>query len=413
MRIALVHDWLNGMRGGERCLEALCELYPDAPIFTIFYVKGSVSRTIERHRIVPSLLSRLPFIRALYRYYLPLFPFLVQAFDLRDYDLILSSSHCVAKGVTVPTHAYHVAYIHTPMRYVWDQYEVYFRQGRGSRVQQAGMWMFRRRLQQWDVQSNVHVNRFIANSNNVAERIKRQYGRSACVVYPPVDWHAYQVSYKNEGFYLMVTAFAPYKKVDLAIEAANKLGFPLKIIGHGQEEKRLQRMAGPNVEFLGWQPDHLVREWYGRCLAVLFPGEEDFGIVPLEAMATGKPVIAYGRGGALETVIPFNPLPGMMRDRVSDKESHTGNCLNTKEGNASAMVAHTDVPPPGPTGVFFYEQTVDALIDAIQLLNQHLPDFDPDTIRAHVKPFDCSHFKQQMQEIIHSGYEEFRRVRPC
>lgn len=413
MKVALVHDWLNGMRGGERCLEALCELYPDAPIFTLFHVKGSVSGTIERHRIVPSLLSHAPFVSRLYRYYLPLFPLVIQTFDLRGYDLILSSSHCVAKGVTVPPHACHISYIHTPMRYVWDQYDAYFGQGRCSKVAQVVMSMLRRRLQQWDVQSNAHVHRFIANSYNVAERITRQYGRSACVVYPPVDWQAFQASHSHEGFYLMVTAFAPYKKVDLAIEAANELGIPLKIIGHGQDENRLKQMAGPSVEFLGWQPDHRVRELYARCLAVLFPGEEDFGIVPLEAMATGKPVIAYGKGGVLETVIPLISLRGTMIDVVSDKGESPGICPVNKGVSPAERVAQTGVSKSGPTGVFYYEQSVGGLIDAIQLFNQHRTDFDPDTIRAHVEPFDRSHFKERMQQLIMTRYEEFGRIPPC
>lgn len=413
MKIALVHDWLNGMRGGERCLEALCELYPDAPIFTLFHMKGSVSLTIERHRIVASLLSRLPFVSKLYRYYLPLFPFVIRTLDLREYDLILSSSHCVAKGVKVPPHAYHVSYIHTPMRYVWDQYGTYFEKGRSSKVQQAAMSMLRRRLQQWDVQSNAHVHSFIANSYNVAERIKRQYGRSACVVYPPVDWQAFQPSYGNQGFYLLVTAFAPYKKVDLAIEAANELGFPLKIIGQGQDERRLKQMAGPSVEFLGWQPDHRVREFYSRCLAVLFPGEEDFGIVPLEAMAAGKPVIAYGKGGVLETVIPLNPLQEWTRGIVSGKGSNPGILPLKHMENSSESFDQTGISPSGPTGVFFYEQSVGSLIGAIQLFKQHQTDFDPDTIRGHVEPFDRSHFKQRMQQIIMSCYEGFGHLHPC
>ncbi len=413
MKVAFVHDWLNGMRGGERCLEALCEMYPEAPIYTLFYVKGTVSRTIERHRIVPSLLSHFPFVARLYRYYLPLFPLVIQTFDLRGYDLILSSSHCVAKGVTVPPHACHISYIHTPMRYVWDQYDAYFGQGRCSKVAQVVMSMLRRKLQHWDLQSNAHVHRFIANSYNVAERITRQYGRSACVVYPPVDWQAFQASHSHEGFYLIVTAFAPYKKVDLAIEAANELGIPLKIIGQGQDEKRLKQMAGPSVEFLGWQPDHRVREFYRRCLAVLFPGEEDFGIVPLEAMATGKPVIAYGKGGVLETVIPLNPPQGMGIGRVPGKTINPEMYLNEKSGNRSESFTQRGQSQSGLTGVFFYEQSVGGLIDAIQLFQRHLTDFDPETIRAHVEPFDRSHFKQQMQQIIMSRYEEFRRVSPC
>jgi len=413
VKVALVHDWLNGMRGGERCLEALCELYPDAPIFTLFYVEGSVSPMIERHRIVPSLLSYVPFVSKLYRYCLPIFPFLIQTFDLRDYDLILSSSHCVAKGIRVPEKACHISYIHTPMRYVWDQYESYFGKGRCSKVQQAGMGMLRRRLQQWDVQSNAHIHSFIANSSNVAERIKRHYGKSACVVYPPVDWQAFQASHRHEGFYLMVTAFAPYKKVDLAIEAANELGVPLKIIGHGQDEKRLKQMAGPSVEFLGWQPDYRVREFYSRCLAVLFPGEEDFGIVPLEAMAAGKPVIAYGKGGALETVIPLNPLEVKGLEIISDKGSNSGIGLNEKTDNPSKSFAQTGKSQSVLTGVFYYEQSVRAIMDAILLFKQHIADFDPDRIRAHVEPFDRSHFKDHMQQILLSRYEAFRRVHPC
>jgi glycosyltransferase involved in cell wall biosynthesis len=413
LKVALVHDWLTGMRGGERCLEAVCEMFPDADICTLLHVKGSGSSTIERHPIRTSFIQHLPLAATRYRYYLPLFPWAIESFDFTGYDLVISLSHCVAKGVQVPERTCHLSYVFTPMRYIWDQYEAYFAKGEADWLTRAAMGIARPWIQQWDVRSSGRVHAFIAISAHVAGRVQRYYGRPSTVVYPPVNWQSFQASEKNEGFYLMVTAFAPYKKVDLAIEAANKLGFSLKIIGQGQDEKRLRRMAGPSVEFLGWQPDSRVRECYSRCLAVLFPGEEDFGIVPLEAMATGKPVIAYGKGGALETVIPLNPLPGMMMDRVSDKKSYAGNCLNKKEGNASEMFAQTDVSHPGPTGVFYYEQSVEALIGAIQLFNRHFTDFDPDTIRRHVEPFDCSHFKQQMQQIIHSGYEEFRHLHPC
>ena len=394
VRVALVHDWLTGMRGGERCLEALCELFPDAPIYTLFYVEGSVSDTIARHPIIPSYLNAVPFAKSRYRYLLPFFPSAIQRLEFPQYDLVVSSSHCVAKGIRVPRETCHISYVHTPMRYIWDGFDTYFGNAGLWNVGRVGMGLFRARLQQWDVESNAHVSRFIANSHNVAERITRQYGRSACVVYPPVDWQAYQVSHRHEGFFLMVTAFAPYKKVDLAIAAANELELPLKIIGQGQDEKRLRRMAGPTVEFLGWQPDHRVRDFYSRCLAVLFPGEEDFGIVPLEAMATGKPVIAYGKGGALETIVPLNPLP-----------KHGENHLERG--------AQTRGSPSGPTGVFHYEQSVQAMIEAIQLFKQHLTDFDPDAIRDHVEPFDRSHFKQQVQQVIMSGYHEFRRVTQC
>ncbi|MEE8125162.1 MAG: glycosyltransferase [Nitrospirales bacterium] len=383
MKVALVHDWLTGMRGGEKCLEAFCELFPDAPIFTLIYVKGSVSSIIERHRIIPSLLSHFPRAATWYRYYLPLFPFAIQSFDLRGYDMILSSSHCVAKGVQVPANTFHISYLHSPMRYVWDQYDQYFGKGKCSGLVRIMMSMLRPRLQHWDSRSNKHVHSFLANSQNVSERISRYYGRMAFVVHPPVEWKAFQASKVDEGFYLMVTAFAPYKRIDLAIEAANTMGFPLKIIGQGQEEKRLKQMAGPTVEFLGWQADEQVRAFYSRCRAVLFPGEEDFGIVPLEAMASGKPVIAYGKGGVLETVIPLD---------------------------SSSLTPKEDVTF---TGIFFYEQSVEAIIKAIRNFEKHQGEFCADAIRAHVETFDQSYFKQRVQQVIFSSYEEFRRSHSC
>ena len=394
MKVALVHDWLTGMRGGERCLEALCDLFPDAPIYTLFHVKGSVSDTIERHPIIPSFLNRVPFVKNRYRYLLPFFPLAIRRVEFNQYDLVVSSSHCVAKGIRVPRETCHISYVHTPMRYIWDGFDTYFGNTERWNFGRLGMACFRTRLQQWDIESNAHVSHFIANSHNVAERISRHYGRSACVVYPPVDWQTFQASHRHEGFYLMVTAFAPYKKVDLAIAAANELALPLKIIGQGQDEKRLRRMAGPSIEFLGWQPDHRVRDFYSRCVAILFPGEEDFGIVPLEAMAAGKPVIAYGKGGALETIAPVNPLPKPGENHLDRGVQRSG-------------------PSSVRTGVFHYEQSVQAIIEAIQLFSQHHADFDPDAIRAHVEPFDQSHFKRQMEQIIMSCYHEFRRSPLC
>lgn len=375
------------MRGGERCLEIFCELFPDVEIYTLLHVKGSVSSAIEQHPIRTSFIQRLPFHAPAYRYYLPLFPTAIESFDLNGYDLVISSSHCVAKGVRVPEGTCHVAYLYTPMRYIWDQYEAYFSKGQAGRLARMMMFFIRNKLQSWDVASNDHVHGFIAISEYVAQRIQRCYGREATVVHPPVDWHSFQASDRDDGFYLMVAAFAPYKRIDLAIEAANTMGFRLKIIGAGQYEKRLRRMAGPTVELLGWQSDEVVREHYARCKALIFPGEEDFGIVPLEAMACGKPVIAYGKGGARETIVPIN-------ESIRPLSS---------EPSVSFV----------PTGVFFYEQTVEALINAIRLFEHHAEHFEPEAIRAHVAPFDRAHFKEKMRSLIKQYYQQFHLSLSC
>jgi len=334
MKIAIVHDWLTGMRGGERCLEVFCELFPQAHLYTLLYIPGSVSPLIEEIPIKTSFIQNLPFSRRGYRKYLPLFPMAVERFNLREYDLILSSSHCVAKGIIPPPRGLHISYIHTPMRYVWDLYQDYFGKERVGWFSEKIMSVFAHYLRMWDAISSNRVDYFIAISEHVAKRVEKYYKRKAEVIHPPVDIQRFRLQDKKEEFFLIVSSLAPYKRIDLAIRAFNRIGYPLKIIGSGPEEKRLKSMARSNVEFLGWRPDEVVADSYSKCRALIFPGEEDFGIVPLEAMACGKPVIGYGRGGALESIISYDQQSRAERD--------------------------------APTGLFFNEQNVGSLIEARQ-----------------------------------------------
>jgi glycosyltransferase involved in cell wall biosynthesis len=304
MRVALVHDWLTGMRGGEKILEVLCELYPAADIFTLFHRRGSVSPTIARHRIFTSFVQHLPLAERHYRRYLPLFPLAIEQFDLDGYDLVISSSHCAAKAVVPPGRARHLCYCFSPMRYAWDQFDAYFGPDRVGPV--ASRWFYRpvmAGMARWDAATARRVDRFVAISRYVAGRIDRYYNRLASIVYPPVDTAFYSpAAVQPESHFLIVSALVPYKRIDLAIDACRQAGARLRVVGSGPERERLERGAGDHVQFLGALSNEEIRAEYRRALAVILPGEEDFGIVPVEAQACGRPVVAFGRGGALETV---------------------------------------------------------------------------------------------------------------
>jgi glycosyltransferase involved in cell wall biosynthesis len=306
LKVALVHDWLTGMRGGEKVLDAICELYPSAPIFTLVRIPGQASPRIESRHIKTSFVQAIPGAGRIYRHLLPLFPAAVELFNLDAYDLVISSSHCAVKAVVTSPRAVHVCYCHSPMRYAWDQFDAYFGPA------QVGAWRSRllrpvmARLARWDAATAGRVDRFVANSQYVAGRIQRYYNRGSTVVYPPVDTTFYTPGDTGESRtgsrFLIVSALVPYKRVDVAIEACRMAGVPLTVVGRGPELERLQQLGGGDVEFAGWRTDEEIRELYRSATAVLLPGVEDFGMVPVEAQACGTPVVALNEGGAAETI---------------------------------------------------------------------------------------------------------------
>src|SRR6185437_7489561 len=304
MRIALVHDWLTGMRGGEYVLEAIAELLPGAELFTLLYVPASVSPPLTVLKRHTSPLQKIPKAEKRYRHFLPMMPRWIEQFDLSGFDLVVSSSHCVAKGIRKAPDAVHVSYVHAPMRYMWDRFDDYFGPGRASLPVRLAAQAMRPRLQRWDraVSQPDRVDRLVANSRFIAEQIHAAYGRDADVVYPFADTKRFTVPRHPSNRYLMVGAFAPYKRNDLVIEAFNRLKLPLVVIGGGQDAGKVRKMAGPNIEFLGSLSNAALADFYAKCRAFVFAGKEDFGITPVEAMLAGAPVIAFGEGGVSETV---------------------------------------------------------------------------------------------------------------
>jgi glycosyltransferase involved in cell wall biosynthesis len=316
LRLAIVHDWLTGMRGGEKALEVVCERFPDAEIFTLVHVRGSISHTIERLRIHASFVQRLPRVKQFYRHYLPLFPTAIEQFSFDGFDRIVSLSHCCAKSVVHPARVPHLCYCLTPMRYAWDQFEAYFGAERIGRLPSAAMRPMMARLARWDRDTAGRADRYVAISHYVAGRIRRYYNRQATVVYPPVDTDFFHPDATTpERFALVVSALVPYKRIDVAIAACARAGVPLTIVGDGPERAALERAAPASTSFLGRVSDEDIRTLYRRAAVALLPGEEDFGIVPLEAQACGRPVVALGRGGALETVKPGET--GLLVDELS------------------------------------------------------------------------------------------------
>jgi len=354
VKVAVVHDWLTGLRGGELVLEAILKIFPEADLFTLIYNKGKLNETIENRKIFTAFTDRLPFKSTKYRNFLPLFPTAIETFDFRGYDFILSSSHCVAKGVIPPPGVRHFSYIHSPMRYVWDLYYDYFPAKKGLKF--LFMQAVANYLRIWDTISSVRVDQFIANSKFVAQRIYSYYKRDAIVIYPPCLKETKVQSFPKEDFYLIVSAFAPYKKIDLAIEAFRKNGKKLIVIGSGQDEKKLKKTVPKNISFLGSLSRNQTLEYYQKARGFIFPGLEDFGITPVEAQSFATPVIAFGKGGALETVVE------------------------------------------NKTGVFFYEQTVEALNQAIQRAEEI--EFKLEDFQKNIERFSEKKFISSLKKLI-------------
>jgi glycosyltransferase involved in cell wall biosynthesis len=373
LRVALVHYWLVRRRGGERVLEALAEIFPEADIFTLVLDRAALPPALRSRRITPSFLQSFPGVTRYYRNLLPLFPLALEQFRLDAYDLVISSESGPAKGVITPASACHICYCHSPMRYLWDMYHRYRAQKRLGWFRRTAFSLSAHYVRFWDLATVPRVDYFVANSRNVASRIQKHYRRPAHVIHPPVTVSAGYIAPSLGDYYLVVGELVDYKRVDLAIEACNRLRRPLRIVGDGEQYRRLRRLAGPTVKFLGFLPDEAVRENYAHCRALLFPGEEDFGMVPVEAQSFGRPVIAYGRGGALETV------RGLF----------------------------DSLPPESATGVFFGEPSVDSLVEAMRVFELIESRLSPSFIRAQVERFDALRFKAEMIEFIAAKMTEF------
>lgn len=363
MKVAIVHDFLNQMGGAEQVVKVFREIFPEAPIYTSVYIPSAVCPSFRTADIRTSFMQRLPMIKKHARRYLPLYPYAFELFDFSEYDVVLSSSSSFAKGVITPPDTCHISYCYTPMRFAWN-YHTYIEQEPLSRLVKICLPYVIHRVRRWDEITSNRVDYFVAISNEIRRRIWKYYRRDSDIIHPPVDTSKFTLSEKDEGYYLILSRLLPYKRIDIAIEAFNRLRLPLKIVGNGRDLKRLKKNAGPTVEFLGRLSESEMKRCLSECRALVFPGFEDFGLAPVEAMACGKPVIAYAGGGALETVID------------------------------------------GVTGKLFFEQSPESL--ARTVANLDLSAFDPRKIRLHAESFDVTLFKSQIRSYVTEKYQEYR-----
>ncbi|HVB74199.1 MAG TPA: glycosyltransferase [Ktedonobacteraceae bacterium] len=357
MKVALVHDYLNQMGGAERVVLAFHELFPDAPLYTSIYDPTRVDAAFQKMDIRTSFMQKLPLVKKHHQPFLPLYPFAMESLDLRGFDLILSSSSAFGKGVITRPGTMHICYCHTPMRWCWN-YDEYVEREHLGKMARSVLPFFITNLRVWDQTTSMRVDHFIANSPVVADRIQKYYRRDSVVIPPPVEASRFlfDPGTQPEDYFLIVSRFMPYKRIDLAIEACNQLRLPLLIIGGGRDEQRLKKLAGPTIRFMGRLTDEEVLRYYAHCRALILPGEEDFGITPLEAQASGRPVIAYSAGGALASVVD------------------------------------------GVTGTFFHEQTVESLAETLATFDE--AKYNGQTIRNHALEFDKPRFHRRILQFI-------------
>ncbi len=371
-KIAVVHEWFTSHAGSEKVVEQILRLYPHAHLYSLVdFLPESLRYFIGNKPVNTSFIQRLPFAQRHFRSYLPLMPLAIEQFDLSEYDLIISSHHAVAKGIITRPDQLHISYVHTPLRYGWELQHQYLRQaGLTSGLKSAVTRLFLHYLRLWDVASAHRVDCYLANSKYVARRIEKTYRRCADVIYPPVDTGRFRADCRRDDFYLTVSRFVPYKRVDLTIAAFNALGLPLVVIGDApsrQVDDHLRKMAQPNIRFLGKQPNSVVEDYMQRCRGFVFPPEEDFGITPVEAQAAGAPVIAYAKGGQAETVVP------------------------------------------GRTGLLFSHQTVESLVQSVRQLHSGVDQFASGVIKENAEKFSISCFQSQFTSFVETAWTQFER----
>jgi glycosyltransferase involved in cell wall biosynthesis len=375
-RVAIVHYWFVSHRGGERVVESIASMFPQADLFSLVVDPETLPDSLRRRRMQTSFLQNIPGSRRWHRYLLPVYPLALEQFDLSGYDLVISSESGPAKGVLTSAHTCHVCYCHSPMRYLWDFYHRYQRAKGFGLLTRPAFTLASHYLRLWDVASSGRVDYFIANSHHVAARIRKHYRRDAAVVHPPVNIQAGYLADRPSDYYLVVGQLVDYKRVDLAITASNRLGRRLHVVGAGEQYSRLKKLAGPTIHFCGALSDEELHKQYAHCRALLFPAEEDFGIVPVEALSFGRPVIAFGRGGARETINGFE----------------------------------ADAPNPSvetSSGIFFSEQSSQSLTDAMLAFESVEDRFSPFFIRQQSERFAPARFQKEFGHRLAEGWAEF------